>query len=254
MKPQGSLAERDFPELIHDLHRNRWTGTLTLTHIGVGRSVMVQEGRLVFASSSSPDDRLGELLLRRGRLTLRQFADAGRAVVPGKRLGAVLVEQGILAPKDLVRMVVDHTQEIIYGAFLWTEGQYRLQEGLDAAEAITLKISTPDLIIEGIRRIDVWSRLHRAVGDLSARYERAPDYEDVIGNMTVSFEKLSLLTSLNEPADVETICRESALSDFETCRTLWAFRVIGVVRRLDEPPRTVPTVLDEGLDLVLPGE
>jgi hypothetical protein len=249
MKPQGSLAERDFPELIHDLHRNRWTGTLTLTHIGVGRSVMVQEGRLVFASSSSPDDRLGELLLRRGRLTLRQFADAGRAVGPGKRLGAVLVEQGILAPKDLVKMVVDHTQEIIYGAFLWTEGQYRLQDGLDAAEAITLKISTPDLIIEGIRRIDAWSRLNRAVGDLTARY-----YEDVIGNMTISFEKLSLLTSLNEPADVETICRESALSDFETCRTLWAFRVIGVVRRLDAPQRAAPTVLDEGLDLVLPGE
>src|SRR5215510_1536803 len=99
MKQQGSLAERDF-------------------------AVLVQEGRLVFASSSSPDDRLGELLLRRGRLSLRQFADAGRAVAPGKRLGTVLVEQGILTPKDLIKMVVEHTQEIIYGAFQWTEGQY----------------------------------------------------------------------------------------------------------------------------------
>src|SRR5262245_33816857 len=89
MKQQGSLAERDFPELIHDLHRQRWTGVLTLTHVGIGKSVLVQEGRLVFASSSSPDDRLGELLLRRGRVTLRQFVDAGKAVGPGKRLGAV---------------------------------------------------------------------------------------------------------------------------------------------------------------------
>src|SRR5512145_2327044 len=117
MKPQGSLAERDFAELIHDLHRQRWTGVLTLTHMGIGKSVTVQEGRLVFASSSSPDDRLGELLLRRGRLTLRQFVDAGKAVAPGKRLGTVLVEQGVLPPKDLVKSVVEHTQEIIYGLF-----------------------------------------------------------------------------------------------------------------------------------------
>ena len=72
--------------------------------------------------------------------------------------------------------------------------------------------------------------------------------------MTLSFEKLSLLTMLNEPTDVEAICRESMLSDFETCRTLWAFRVIGVVRRLDQPPKVPQEMLDEGLDMVLPGE
>src|SRR5439155_20516762 len=124
MKPQGSLAEHDFPELIHALSESRWTGLLTLTHMGVGRSVTVQEGRMVFAASTSTDDRLGELLLRQGRIGLRQYADASAAVGPGKRLGAVLVEQGILTPKELVRGVVEQTQEIIYGAFQWTDGQY----------------------------------------------------------------------------------------------------------------------------------
>ena len=89
----------------------------------------------------------------------------------------MLVEQGALAPKDLVKAVIDHTQEIIYGAFQWTEGQYRLQGGARAAEAITLKISTPDIILEGIRRIESWSRIDRGVGGIAARYERAPDYE-----------------------------------------------------------------------------
>ena len=53
-----------------------------------------------FASSSSPDDRLGELLLRRGRLTFRQYADAGKAIVPGLRLGAILVELARLRAPD----------------------------------------------------------------------------------------------------------------------------------------------------------
>jgi hypothetical protein len=254
MKTQGSLAERDFPDLLQALHEKRWSGLLTLTHVGVGRSVSVQEGRLVFASSSSPDDRLGELLLRQGRISLRQYVDAGHAVAPGKRLGTVLVEHGLLTPKDLVKAVIEHTQEIIYGAFQWTEGQYRLQEGASAAEAITLKISTPDVILEGIRRIESWTRISRGAGGISARYERSPDYERVLSLMTLSFEKLSLLTGLNDQADVEALCRDSTLSDYDVCRTLWAFRVIGVVRRVDPPDQPRPVAVDEGLDLVLPAE
>ena len=83
MKLQGSLAERDVPDLIHVLHQRRFSGVLTLTHGGMGRRVIVQEGRLVFASSSDPDDRMGELLLRQGRITLRQYTDAGNAIVLG---------------------------------------------------------------------------------------------------------------------------------------------------------------------------
>jgi hypothetical protein len=254
MKTQGSLADRDFPDLLHALHEQRWSGLLTLAHMGVVRSVSVHEGRLVFASSSSPDDRLGELLLRQGRITLRQYVDAGKALAPGKRLGAVLVEQGILSPKDLVKTVVEHTQEVIYGAFQWTEGQYRLQEGATSAEAITLKISTPDIILEGIRRIESWTRIHRGAGGITARYERAPDYEAVLPLMTLSFEKLSLLTALNDVTDVETLCRDSSLSSYDVCRTLWAFRVIGVIRRVDPPEQPRPVAVDEGLDMVLPAE
>lgn len=169
MKSTGSLAQDDFPSLVQEVHEGRSTGVLTLTHAGVGRSVTVQEGRLVFASSSSPDDRMGPLLLRQGRITLRQLTDAASVVAPGKRLGAVLVDQGVLTPKDLIAAVVEHTQEIIYGAFAWTEGQFRFQEGVPSSEPIMLKISTPDIIMEGIRRIDSWTRIDRAVGGLDAR-------------------------------------------------------------------------------------
>jgi uncharacterized protein DUF4388 len=253
MKLQGSLVERDFPELIHDLSETRWTGLLTLTHMGFARSVTVQQGRMVFAASTSIDDRLGELLFRQGRISLRQYADAGAAVGPGKRLGAILVQQGALTPKDLMRAVVEHTQEIIYGAFQWTEGQYRLQEGAGAAEAITLKISTPDIIMEGIRRIDSWQRVQRAVGGLDACYERTAGYEETLRALNPSLEKLTVLTGLNQPTSLEALCHESTLSDFEVCRTLWAYKVIGAVRRLDAPAPRVEEA-DEGFGLVLPQE
>jgi hypothetical protein len=243
MKTQGSLAEQDFPRLVQALYERRWTGVLTLTAAGAGKSVVVQDGRMVFASSSSRDERLGELMLRRGRITLRQLADAGKAMVPGKRLGTVLVEQGGLAPKDLMRSVVEHTQEIIYGAFLLTEGQYRLEQGGDTKEAIKLNISTPDLILEGIRRIESWTRIDRAVGGLAAKFDRVADFEPMLRGVILAPEKLALLTFLTQARTVEQICDASALPDFEVCRTLWAYRVIGVVRRLG--PSGAPVAPDD---------
>lgn len=253
MTTQGSLADRDFPSLLQTLSEQRWTGTLTLTHAGVGKSVSIQGGRMVFATSSSPDDRMGPLLLRRGRITLRQLEAA--VVSPGKRLGAVLVEQGILAPKDLIAAVVEHTQEIIYGAFLWTEGQYRLQEGTISAEAITLRISTPDIIVEGIHRIESWTRIAAAVGGPAALYERTPASTEIAGAMKLSAEKAELLRRLYLPLTVEGLCGDPALTDFDVCRTLWAFRVIGLVRRVDAATTAaVSEVEDESVGIVVPEE
>lgn len=252
MKSSGSLAERDFPTLLQDLHEHRATGVLTLTHAGVGRSVAFQEGRMVFASSSSADDRMGPLLLRKGRITLRQLADATAGIAAGRRLGAVLVDQGVLTGRDLIAAVVEHAQEIIYGAFTWTEGQYRLQEGAPPAEAITLRISTPDVILEGIRRIDSWTRIDHAVGGPDALYERAPDFAESARGMHASPEQMALLQSLDVPATVDQMCAASALPDFEVCRTLWAFRVIGLVHRVGAAAETASEVEDESLGIVVP--
>ena len=230
--PSGRVADHEFADLVREVYSRRWSGLLTLNHMGVEKSVRVQEGRLVFAFSSSRDDRLGELLLRRGRITLHQYVEASRAMRKGIRLGTVLVEQGALDPRELVKAVMDHTQEIIYSAFQWTEGLYHFTEGGEASEPIMLKLSTPDVILEGIRRIDLWSRIERAVGSLETRYLRARGYEKVLGEMTLSLEKLSILTGLEMEQDLGTICRNSTLSHFEVCRTLWAYRVIGVVQRL----------------------
>jgi hypothetical protein len=230
--PTGRIADHEFADLVREVYSRKWSGLLTLNHTGVEKSVRVQEGRLVFAFSSSRDDRLGELLLRRGRITLHQYVEASRAMGKGIRLGTLLVELGALDARELVKAVMDHTQEIIYSAFQWTEGLYHFTEGGAPTEPITLKLSTPDAILEGVRRIEQWSRIERAVGSMETRYVRARGYETVLSEMTLSLEKLSLLTGLDVEQDVGTICRNSTLSHFEVCRTLWAYRVIGVVQRL----------------------
>jgi hypothetical protein len=246
----GRLEEKDVADVIRELAEQRFSGLLRLERAGDRITVTVEDGRLVFASSSNRDHRLGATLLRSGAITLRQMEDAARAVAPGKRFGTILVERGHLEAKALVQGVVDQTREIILHAFQWTSGTYRLEPGAAPAEAITLKISTPQLILDGIARIESWRRIRRGSGGLDGRYAPAPDAEAAFGELTLGVDEVALFRAVKGPRDVESLCAESTLRDFEVCRTLWAFRVIGLVRRTE-----AAAPLDEdGLEYVLPNE
>jgi hypothetical protein len=250
VKSEGRLDEQDLPDLIQELSRERWTGTLRLEKDDDRIGIVAEDGQLVFASSSNPDYRLGPRLLRRGVITLRQMEDAGRTLSPGKRFGTVLVEKGMLEPKELVRGVVDQTRDIILLAFQLARGGYRLEPGAAAGEAITLDISTPELILEGISQIEAWSRVERGCGGLEARYAVVPGSESLFNQLTLDVDQAALARAAKKGREVEALCAESVLNHFEVCRTLWAFRVIGLVKRLEE---TLPFD-DDGLEYVLPAD
>jgi hypothetical protein len=249
---EGSLAVRDFPSLVKDVYDDQWTGTVNVANVGVSKSVTVQAGRLVFASSTSRDDRLGDVLLRQGKITLHQYVEAGQSVRQGKRLGSILVEKGALTPKDLVIGVVEQTREIIYSCFQWTEGQYRLKPDERGSETINLNISTPELVLEGIRRVESWSRIEACVGGLEARYRVNAQAGEILGRLSILPEKLAIANGLDGVRTVDQICSGSSLSHFEVCRTLWAFQIIGVVTRVDRSAAT--EIEDEGLGSVLAQE
>ena len=254
MKDEGTLDELDIADLVQEVGARRFTGRLLLERADDRVVVSVEAGRLVFASSSDPDHRLGPMLLRRGTITLRQMEDAVHNLTPGKRFGTVLVESGVLDPKQLVRGVVDQTREIILNAFRWTSGSYRLTEGKGPGEDITLNISTPQLVLDGISQIESWTprraRLRRPRDPLQPAAEE--DVDVLLRQLTLDVDQTVLLRSVQDVRALEALCAESALNHFEVCRNLWAFRVIGLLRRV---PIDRPQPLDDdGLEFVLPSE
>jgi hypothetical protein len=250
VKDRGRLEEKDLPHILLDLSRERWTGVLRLQRGDDRIGITIEDGHLVFASTSDADYRLGPRLLRRGVITLRQMEDAGRNMAQGKRFGTVLVEMGFLDPKELVRGVVDQTRDIILLPFRWTSGEYRLDPGPAPGEAITLDMSTPQLILDGISQIEAWSRVERGSGGLEARYAPVPGSEGSFRQLTLDVDQAALLRSVKGGRDVESLLADSMLNHFEACRAVWAFRVIGLIRRVE----AATPLDDDGLEFVIPEE
>ena len=248
MRSPGRLEEKDVPDLVLELSHEGWTGMLRLETSGDRIGITFEKGRVVFAATSNPDYRLGPRLLRRGSITLRQLEDAGQAVLAGKRLGTVLVERGILDQDVLVQGVVDQTRDIILLAFQWTSGDYRLDPGPAPGEAITLDMSTPQLVLDGISQIEAWSRVERGSGGLAAAYAPVKGNEGLFKQLTLDVDQAALLRAVQGVRDVESLCAESMLNDFEVCRDIWAFRVIGLVRRVEH----ATPLDDDGLEYIMP--
>src|SRR5437773_9514523 len=99
---RGLLEESALPQLLRSICRSKESGVLTCYVNEHKKAIYLQGGQIIFAISSDFDDRLGESLLRYGKITIRNFLDATKGVRPERRLGSLLCESNAISPEELV--------------------------------------------------------------------------------------------------------------------------------------------------------
>jgi hypothetical protein len=227
---KGEIETSSVPELLRSLLSSSETGILTIRNGDGMKSIYIQGGRVVYAASNNTDERLGEHLIMRGKITARQFVEASRMIRPGRRLGAILVELEALEPDELVPSVELHVKEILLDLFTWIHGDYEFVIKDMAQDSVVLNIATENLILEGIRRTHSWTQVIRAIGDIESVYFPTGNTE-ILYKLDLTAEEQEILGHVNGRQTVEQICDVSYLTNFETCRILWALQVLGIVRR-----------------------
>lgn len=150
----GSLSDFAVPDILLGLQRGQKTGVLNIKSGPVHKSVYISQGDTIFSSSNQDSDRLGDVLLKEGRITRAQFDQSVEAMrKTGERQGAVLVKLGHLKPSLLMHAVTYYVENIILSLFCMEKGSFEFMEGpLDTSEVITLKLSAANLIYRGIMK------------------------------------------------------------------------------------------------------
>jgi hypothetical protein len=151
----GKIQVTPLPDVLEQLRQSNATGTLTVRSKDILKCIYVKDGQIVFATSSGIHDRLGEILVKTGKLKRENLDHALKLFKNGaglKKLGAILVENGLVAPKDLFSALRIQVKDIIFSLFLLTEGEYFFVESLPS-DIIQLQIGFEDLISEIIQRM-----------------------------------------------------------------------------------------------------
>jgi hypothetical protein len=224
---KGRLSELSLPDVLQYLRATRTTGILTLVSGGARKALYLKDGRIVFASSNLPNDRLGEILIREGKITVEEYEASIRSLSGGKRQGRVLVEMGALSPKDLWEGVQFQIREIVYSLFQWEDGQFHFEEStLPEKERITVELDIVDLIIAGIRRVE-------SSGRIQGRYPSADMVLEPVAEASSSvlepYEQHVLRLVDGERSTME-VSRESEIGDNESLKVLYSLQASGLIR------------------------
>lgn len=151
----GNTHTVPLPAILQVLQQVAVSGTLSVRINSVEKCIHFKKGQIVFATSTDARDRLGEVLVKAGFLTTHNL-ELGLNIFKKqagiKKIGAILVENKFISPKNLYTGLKMQVKEIIYSLFLWSDAEYRFEETI-ATDIIELQINLQELIAEIIARI-----------------------------------------------------------------------------------------------------
>jgi two-component system OmpR family response regulator len=159
---RGELKD-NLPHLLAAFYNAKETGELGLMKGQVKKIIFFEGGYPVFALSNLVADRLGQFLVRAGKIdeqTLKQAAD--EAATTRQRTGDLLISMGALTEEERLYYVGQQIKSILYSVFAWEEGAFTLSfQARARKEAIKLDIHPANLIVRGVKKLYKPDRLRR---------------------------------------------------------------------------------------------
>ena len=230
---QGSIKDISLVKILVHLNRSIKTGTLTVSTPSAIKKIYLKMGDVIFASSTYEDDRLGEMLLKAGEITVEQYDESVRILKStGKKQGAILVELGYLTPKELFLGLKYQVNEIIQGMFLLEDAQYEFKEGeIPAQEVISLKMSMVNLIYAGINRITSWTKIRNEMPDIDSGLKLSEDSLSLSQDIELSPQDKKILSLIDGGKTIKEIIDNSWMGAFEALRILYVFLSLGMIEQ-----------------------
>lgn len=125
----GTLDVGSFHAFLGSLADRKWTGSVSVSFGDVSKKIYLSAGRLVFASSNSIDDRLGEVIYRRGMISLDEMMDAAVMVTKDLKFGQACLEKGTFTNEDLWSSLRAQVFTIVKSLFLYPSVKFSMNIG-----------------------------------------------------------------------------------------------------------------------------
>ncbi|HET7293900.1 MAG TPA: DUF4388 domain-containing protein [Vicinamibacteria bacterium] len=238
---KGSVEQGILPTVLRDLYVGRRTGFLHFNRAEERRSVYFAKGNLVHADTNVREERLGETLVRQGLLTEADLRRAAGFVLRDKkRLGAVLLELGVLNADKLDDALALHVREILLRVMTWTEGEYEFEEKEEAGlePGFALKLSTGEVILEAVRRIEDPDVIRYAMGDIDRVLGLSSDPLLRFQKVTLSPADAYILSRIDGTLSCREVVQVIPMVAEDTMKGLFGLLCTGIVEYLPLPPKT----------------
>ncbi len=148
------MEKLPLPLLLKEIHLNHKSGILNFSYQNIKKTLYIQKGFLIFAETNQDKERLGQILHKLGKISEVHLKKIHLYLDKDKKLGKVLVEKGIISPKDLYEAWIHQMEDIVTNMFPYFGAELEFKEKeIEIAKEYTFKIGLPFLIAHGIRKL-----------------------------------------------------------------------------------------------------
>lgn len=235
MAIEGPLQEMSIQDVLQLLELARKTGILTVTsdHPSDEVAIHFKKGLIVFSMQRHSKRRLGQLLLRAGKITERELDRALelQRQDPRQRLADILLEMGSVSEEELRRHLRFQIEETVYEVMGWTQGRFRFEEKdqLDW-DRVRVQVRVESLLMEGARRIDEWSRLEPRIPSVDAVPVLAPIGDADAPMLDLRPDEWEVLAEIDGEQDLRQIAANLGRSSFDVAKIAYGLVSTGVIR------------------------
>ncbi|MEW6413462.1 MAG: DUF4388 domain-containing protein [Candidatus Zixiibacteriota bacterium] len=242
MSLAGNLKTVSFPDILQLLATGKKTGIFEVKTATRQKEVAFKGGNIIYASSvNSSEDLLGNMLLRRGKITK---SDLDRAIAlhkqTGRQLGTTLIDMNLFHKDDIAECLRLQIEEIVYNLFSWQDGDFVFHEGAAPSSApFLIELNTMNVIMEGTRRIDEWMEIQKVLPPDDVLLALAKSPRVTKEDITVSLEEYRVMALINGERTLPDLINISPMGEFVTCRSVYRLIVgnlIEVVGRREDSP------------------
>ena len=236
MSLAGTFESMSMAELIQWARAARRNGTITVRHPreGTERRICLEGGRISACASNDPRDYFGNYLVRLGYCGEE---DVNRSLQiqreTGIMVGQILVMVEKLTRDDAVTTLTEKTMDNVCEVFLWDDGSFEYDpKPLPPRKMVELSIDPIAVVLEGVRRVDLWNglriRYHRdsILEAAGTAFSAAGEYE----NPRVARAVLPLLDG---ERTIGRICGELPFSEYSVIEAIADLVRSGLARASD---------------------
>lgn len=168
MRLEGHFSIMSFADLVQWARTAQKTGELKVaTRGGRGVDVLFSHGRVVYSSNTALRKTYSRYLVFLDLCSqdaVDEALEEGRRT--GEKLGALLVERGLLQPGLAIATLTQKTFEDLCEPFLWPEGSFSFEPTPVPEEGfLPVDIDPIRVVTEGLHRLEEWSRLQASIHD-----------------------------------------------------------------------------------------
>lgn len=228
----GDALNREAVRVLRHVRKTRTSGRLEFKTSSAFRQMFFREGRIVGIRTSVEEERLGNLLLRIGRITKQHFDDASIFVRKGIRIGQILAELRIIDRAEIDPMLRRQAMEVACAILSGVEGELRFEETGELFPTLESPMSVSDVIMEAARRVSNPRRALEALG--SRTLFRPVDSSLFVECSGLTPEDVYLLSRFQGGSTIGDVLQASGLAEERAARSALGLIQCGMLEPHDE--------------------